>query len=99
MTIAKGQDQCTYANTGPLPDMVVIIYQPSSDATFATLTQIAGADTPVSGVGDKAADGGIELDIQTGDKLIAIQAAGGIGYGGSFDGAIAVGKALVAALH
>jgi hypothetical protein len=97
-TIAPGQDQCTYANTGPLPDMIVIIYQPNSGVSFSTLTSTADATTSVPGVGDKAMSGGIELDVEAGNKIIAIQAAGGIGYGGSFTGAIAVAKALIAAL-
>jgi hypothetical protein len=78
--------------------MVVIIYQPDSGVSFATLTSISGADTSISGLGDKAMSGGIELDVQTGQKIIAIEAAGGVGYGGSFSGAIAVAKALIAAL-
>ena len=92
-TIATGQDMCTYANTGPLPDMIVIVYQPGSGVSFPVLTDASGATTSVSGVGDKAASGDIELDVQAGNRLIAVQAAGGVGYGGSFAGAIAVAKA------
>ena len=98
-TIAKGQDMCTYANTGPLPDMIVIVYQANSGVSFSTLTSASGATTSVSGVGDKAATGDIELDVQAGSRLIAVQAAGGIGYdGNTFAGAIAVAKAVIAAL-
>jgi hypothetical protein len=97
-TIATGQDMCTYTNTGPLPDMIVIVYQPDSGVSFDILTSASGATTSVSGVGDKAASGDIELDVQTGSHLIAIQAAGGIGYDGSFAGAEAVAKAIIAAL-
>jgi hypothetical protein len=78
--------------------MIVIIYQPNSGVSFSTLTSTADATTSVPGVGDKAMSGGIELDVEAGNKIIAIQAAGGIGYGGSFTGAIAVAKALIAAL-
>ena len=97
-TIATGQDTCTYTNTGPLPDMVVIVYQPGSGVSFSVLTDASGATTSVSGVGDKAASGDIELDVQAGNRLIAVQAAGGIGYDGSFAGATAVAKAIIAAL-
>jgi hypothetical protein len=97
-TIAPGQDQCTYANTGPLPDMTVIVYQSDSGVSFPVLTDASGATASVSGVGDKAASGDIELDVQAGDRLIAIQAAGGVGFDGSFTGAIAVAKAVIAAL-
>lgn len=97
-TIATGQDMCTYTNTGPLPDMIVIVYQPNSGVSFSVLTAASGATTSVTGVGDKAASGDIELDVQAGKRVIAVQAAGGIGYDGSFAGAIAVAKAVIAAL-
>jgi hypothetical protein len=77
---------------------MVIVYQSGSGVTFDMLKSVqsgVGAVTDVSGVGDKAIGGPIELDIQAGDRLVAIQ---GAGKGGNSSVAIAVGKAIVAAL-
>ena len=54
-----------------------------------------GTITQVPGVGDKAMFAGIELDIQTGKWLIAIEGADNLTQDTN---AIALGKALVAAL-
>ncbi|HEY5230333.1 MAG TPA: hypothetical protein VIJ11_05530, partial [Galbitalea sp.] len=54
-----------------------------------------GTVTQVSGVGDKAMFSSIELDIQTGKWLIAIQGADNLNQD---TGAIAIGKELVGAL-
>jgi hypothetical protein len=97
-TIATGQDQCDYGESGSVIGVVVIIYQPNSGVSLAMMSAVLGSPTPVSGVGDKAIGGDIELDVQTGNRLIAIQGAGGNGRGG-FDRAIAVAKAIIAALH
>ena len=97
-TIATGQDQCDYANAGGSDLMV--IYQPSSGVTFDVLTSVqkgVGTVTNVSGVGDKAIVGSIELDVQTGDRLIAVEGAGGTLTGG-YSGAVAIAKAIIAAL-
>ena len=98
-TIATGQDQCDYANAGG-SDLMVIVYQPSSGVTFDMLTSVqkgVGTVTNVSGVGDKAIVGSIELDVQTGDRLIAVEGAGGTLTGG-YSGAVAIAKAIIAAL-
>jgi hypothetical protein len=96
-TIALGQDQCTYANTAAAIDLTVIVYSSGSGVTFDTLTSAQGGDAvaSVSGVGDKAIAGDIELDIQAGDRAIAVQ---GAGPKGSSPESVAVGKAVVAAL-
>jgi hypothetical protein len=91
---ATGQDFCTYKNTGStgnLGDLIVIIYQADSGVSFGTLIGTTGADKNVSGVGDKARAGDIELDVLTGDKILAVQNAG--------TGAVAVAKAVIAAMH
>ena len=97
-TIASGQDQCTYKNAAAPVDLVVIVYQANSGVTFDMLKSVqsgVGAVTNISGVGDKAIAGSIELDVQVGDRLIAVEGAGG---GGSSSVSIALGKAAVAAL-
>ena len=57
----------------------------------------AGTVTAVSGVGDQAIAGAIELDVKTGDRLIAIQGAGGT-LSGDYSHAVAIAKAIIAAL-
>ena len=97
-TIAAGQDQCTYPYSGPSVDLVVIIYQPTSGVSWSVMQSVlggVGTVTQVSGVGDKAMFSSIELDIQTGKWLIAIQGADNLNQD---TGAIAIGKVLVAAL-
>ena len=98
-TIATGQDQCDYARADG-PDLTVIVYQPSSGVTFAMATSVqngAGTVTNVSGVGDKAIAGSIELDVQAGDRLIAVEGAGGT-LTGDYSQAVAIAKAIIAAL-
>lgn len=97
-TIANGQDSCDYANTAAFIDLTVIVYQSNSGVSLDTMRSVqtgAGTVTDISGVGDKAIAGPIELDIQVGDRLVAIE---GAGSSGSSSVAIAVGKAIVAAL-
>jgi len=97
-TIAKGQDQCTYPYSGPSIALTVIVYGPSSGVGWTTMQAVLsgeGAITQVPGVGDKAMFSSIELDIQTGKWLIAIQGADNLNQD---TGAIAIGKELVGAL-
>ena len=97
-TIAPGQDQCAYNNAGGT-NLVVIVYGPSSGVTFDMLSSVqngVGAVTNVSGVGDKAIAGAIELDVQTGDRLVAVEDGGGTLTETS--PAAAVAKAIIAAL-
>jgi hypothetical protein len=98
-TIATGQDQCEYKGADGA-DLTVIVYQPSSGVTFDmvnTVQQGAGTVTPVSGVGDQAIAGAIELDVKTGDRLIAVEGAGGT-LTGDYSHAVAMAKAIIAAL-
>jgi hypothetical protein len=98
-TIAPGQDQCDYARADG-PDLIVIVYQPSSGVTFEMATSVqsgAGAVTNVSGVGDKAIAGEIELDVQAGDRIIAVEGAGGT-LTSDYSRAVSVAKAIIAAL-
>jgi hypothetical protein len=77
---------------------VVIVYQPSSGVSWATMQSVlsgAGPVTDVAGVGDKAIFAGVELDVQTGKWLVAIQGADKLNQDA---GAIAIGKELVGAL-
>lgn len=98
-TIAPGQDQCDYARADG-PDLTVIVYQPSSGVTFEMATSVqsgAGTVTNVSGVGDKAIAGSIELDVAIGDRIIAVEGAGGT-LTGNYSRAVDVAKAVIAAL-
>ena len=98
-TIAPGQDQCEYHGADG-SDLTVIVYQPSSGVTFDMLSSVqkgAGTVTNVSGVGDQAIVGAIELDVQTGDRLIAVEGAGGT-LTGDYSHAVAIAKAIIAAL-
>lgn len=91
-TIARGHDQCSYSSdTGT--NLTVIVYQPNSGVSWTVLTGDSGADASVGGVGDKAlTDRAVEIDVQTGNRLSAVQS-------GSDAGRVAVAKAVVAALH
>ncbi|MEP6481248.1 MAG: hypothetical protein ABJA94_04485 [Rhodoglobus sp.] len=90
-TIATGQDQCVYSSSSSV-GLTVLVYLPSSAVPWAILLDDSGADKPVSGVGDTAkTDGVVELDVQSGDYLIAIQNT-------SDAGRIAVAKEIVGAL-
>jgi hypothetical protein len=97
-TIAPGQDQCTYPYSGPSVDLVVIVYAPTSGVSWSVMQSVLGGVGPitqVSGVGDKAMFAGIELDVQTGKWLVAIQGADDLNKDA---GAIAIAKQLVGAL-
>jgi len=97
-TIASGQDQCSYPYSGPSVALTVIVYEPTSGVSWSTMQAVLsgeGTITQVPGVGDKAMFAGIELDIQTGKWLIAIEGADNLTQDTN---AIALGKALVAAL-
>ena len=99
-TIAPGQDQCTYPATDDDSSLVVIVYQSNSGVSWDTMTTVlksVGTTNDVSGVGDKAMIGAIEIDVQAGSRLVAVQGAGGTVSGNS-DKAVAVAKAVVAAL-
>jgi hypothetical protein len=103
-TIAPGQDQCTYNNPDG-PDLVIIVYQPGSGVTFSMLVTVlkgVGTVKVLRGLGDKAVVGAIELDVQAGKRLLAVQGAGGTvagGYSGNYSRAIAVAKAVLARLR
>jgi hypothetical protein len=98
---ATGQDQCTYKGTAGASDLDVIVYQPASGVTWQTLTSVlkgTGTVTNVSGVGDRAMVGAIELDAQAGSRLVAVLGAGGT-LTGDHSAAAAIAKAVIAALH
>ena len=100
-TIAPGQDQCTYNASGDDSALVVIVYQSNSGVSFASLKSVqagTGQVTNVSGVGQTAVAGPIELDAQVGDQLLAVQGAGGTLTGNTAK-AVAVADAIISALH
>jgi hypothetical protein len=99
-TIATGQDQCTYSAADNGSSLVVIVYEPDSGVTFGTLKSVqagVGQVTGVGGVGQQAIVGSIELDAQAGERLLAVQGAGGT-LTGDTSKAVAVAKAVIAAL-
>jgi hypothetical protein len=94
-TIAPGQDQCTYPYSGASIDLTVIVYEPSSGVSWSVMQSVlsgTGTVTQVPGVGDKAMFASIELDVETGKWLIAIQGADALNQD---TGAIAIAKVLV----
>jgi hypothetical protein len=100
-TIAPGQDQCTYNAADYGSALVVIVYQSNSGVTFASLKSVeagVGQVTNVSGVGQTAIAGPIELDAQVGDRLLAVEGAGGT-LTGTTSKAAAVADAIISALH
>ncbi|HEX4830095.1 MAG TPA: hypothetical protein VH478_03265 [Trebonia sp.] len=99
-TIAPGQDQCTYHAADDSSDLVIIVYQPASGVGWPMMTSVlsgAGAVKPVSGLGDKAMVGQIELDVQAGQRLVAIQGAGGL-LEGDYSKAVAIARIVIASL-
>jgi hypothetical protein len=100
-TIATGQDQCTYNAADDDSALVVIVYQSNSGVTFASLKSVetgVGQVTSVSGVGQAAIAGPIELDAQVGDQLLAVQGAGGTLTGDTATAA-AGAKAIISAMQ
>lgn len=97
-TIASGQNQCAYSDSN-FDSLTVIVYQSTSGVSFQMLTTVqsgAGDTKPVSGVGDKAIIGQIELDAQAGNYLVAVQGPGLLND--ETAQATAVAKAVIAAL-
>jgi hypothetical protein len=92
-TIAPGQDQCAYASNGADIGLTVIVYHGDAAPSYALIVSATGATTPVSGVGEKAADNGsIELDVAISDqRVVAVQYEKAAGR-------LAVAKVVVAAL-
>lgn len=93
--IATGQDQCKYSDaTGD--SMTVIVYQGTSGVTWNMMKDVlsnSSTPTSVSGLGDAAMVGAIELDVQAGKHLIAVQGGMDIATSGP-----PLAKAFVAAL-
>jgi hypothetical protein len=76
----------------------VIVYQPSSGVTYDMMKGVLdgeGTIADVPGVGDKAMFAGTELDVATGNRVIAVQGADGLGVD---TGAIAIAKQIASAL-
>lgn len=99
-TIAPGQDQCAYATSDDSTALTIIVYQSNSGVTFQTMSSVqagVGSVTNVSGVGDKAIAGSIELDVEAGSHLIAVEGANGMATGDD-SASIALAKAVITAL-
>jgi hypothetical protein len=97
-TLSPGANQCAYGTSDDSQAMTIAVYQSNSGVSFASLKSVnasVGAVTSVSGVGDQAVLGSIELDVQIGQRALAIQ--GGFVTAGSA-APIAVAKAVIAAL-
>jgi hypothetical protein len=100
-TISPGANQCTYnaANNGSA--LIVIVYQSNSGVTFASLKSVeagVGKVTNVSGVGQTAIAGPIELDAQVGDQVLSVEGAGGT-LTGTTARAATVANVIISALH
>ncbi|MEO8527809.1 MAG: hypothetical protein ABI435_01905 [Pseudolysinimonas sp.] len=94
-TIATGQDQCKYSDASG-DSMTVIVYQGTSGVSWKMMTDVlsdSSTPTPVAGVGDQAMVGAIELDVQAGKYLIAVEGGMDIATSGP-----PLAKAIVAAL-
>jgi hypothetical protein len=97
-SFGSGEDACTYAESGSPAALIVSVYQPSSGMTWTTMEGVLGSLGPVksvSGVGDKAALAKLQLSVQAGSRVIAIE---GDSVGTNPSGAEALAKTLVAAL-
>jgi hypothetical protein len=97
-TPSTGIEECAYGTSDDGQAMTVTVYQSGSGVSFAMLKTVnasVGAVTSVPGVGDQAVLGTIELDVQAGQHLMAIQ--GGFVTQGSA-APVAVAKAILAAL-
>jgi hypothetical protein len=69
---------------------------------LVTVLKGVGTVKVLRGLGDKAVVGAIELDVQAGKRLLAVQGAGGTvagGYSGNYSRAIAVAEAVLARLR
>jgi hypothetical protein len=99
-TISTGEGQCTYTDAD-FDTLVIIVYQPNSGVTFSMLLAVeksTGTVKMVKGLGDKAAVGSIELDVQVGRRLLAVQGAGGT-LTGHYAPAVAIAKDILPKLR
>lgn len=99
-TIATGQGQCTYTDAD-FDTLVITVYQPNSGVTFSMLLAVeksTGAVKMIKGLGDKAVVGSIELDVQVGSRLLAVEGAGGT-LTGDYVPAVSIAKDILPKLR
>jgi hypothetical protein len=96
-SLGAGMDNCTYATSASSFALIVEVYQGSSTSwtTLEGVLSSLGSVKSVSGVGDKAALGSSQLDVQAGSRFIAIS---GDSVGTNPSGAEALAKKFVSAL-
>ena len=97
-SLGSGKDNCTYATTASSFALIVEVYQANSGTNWTTMEGVLSSLGPVktvSGVGDKAAIGSQQLDVQAGSRFIAIS---GDSVGTNPSGAEALAKTFVSAL-
>jgi len=96
--LGTGMDNCTYATSASSFALIVEVYQANSGTNWTTFEGVLSSLGPVktvSGVGDKAAIGNSQLDVQAGSRFIAIS---GDSVGTNPTGAEALAKKFVSAL-
>ena len=97
-SFGSGEDACTYAASGSPAALIVTVYQPKSGMTWTTMQGVLASLGPVksvSGVGDDAALAKLQLSVQAGSRVIAIE---GNSVGTNPSGAEALAKEFVTAL-
>lgn len=96
--LTSGVDACTYSTSASSVALIATVYQPSSGMNWPTMEGVlegTGAVKSVSGVGDKASLGNLQLNVQAGSRIIAIE---GESVSTNPSGAEALAKKLVSAL-
>ena len=97
-TLSSGEDVCTYSASGSPDALIVTVYESGSGMTWATMQGVLEGTGPVksvSGVGDKATLGNMQLNVQAGSRIIAIE---GDSVTTNPSGAEALAKKVVSAL-
>ncbi len=97
----SANDMCTYITTDAPTNMFIILSDGSTAADWtdqvSTVREDAGGPPQtLSAVGDKAVGGGTEIGVLSGNRIIDVH--GAADNGGTFTKAIAVAKAIIAAL-
>jgi hypothetical protein len=94
---------CTYVPTNAPVPMFVIVSQGSGTVAWkealATIQEDGEPPRPFSGVGDRAAGGGDQFDVQDGSWIIDVHGGDPNGQGSAFPKSTAVAKVIIAGLH
>lgn len=93
-------NMCSYIPTdAPMGMFIIITPGAGGDAAWqdalATLRADGGAPAPISGVGDRAAGSGTQMDVQAGDHIIDVHGGDPNAPTGVFITSIAIAKAII----